>query len=137
MGARSAPLWGREREGRGKRKGKGVAEGDWGTDFGYLEDGSMTPSIGVIQPPGVLVRTVFPPFIQKNGNIRLRNKASPCCAQQTGMHIGCGSTAYSVVTVYGGKERLYTPGVCPALVATPCLASLAITLLIMSMTPSW
>jgi hypothetical protein len=52
------------------------------------------------------------------------------------MHIGCGSTAYSVETVYGGKERLYIPDVCPALVATPCLASLAITLLILSMTPN-
>ena len=30
-----------------------------------------------------------------------------CCAQQTGMHIGCGSTAYSVGTVYGGKGDLY------------------------------
>jgi hypothetical protein len=34
------------------------------------------------------------------------------------MHIGCGSTAYSVGTVYGGKGHLYTPGVCPALLAT-------------------
>ena len=41
------------------------------------------------------------------------------------MHIGCGSTAYSVRTVYEGKGHLYTPGVCPALLATPCLASLA------------
>jgi hypothetical protein len=48
-----------------------------------------------------------------------------CCAQQTGMHICCGSTAYSVETVYGGKGHLYTPGVRPALLATPCLASLA------------
>jgi hypothetical protein len=73
-------LGGWEREGRGKGKRKGVAEGDWKTDFGYLEDGSMALSINVIhkfQPPGVLVRTVFPPFIQKNGSIRLRNKASP------------------------------------------------------------
>ena len=44
------------------------------------------------------------------------------------MHIGCGSTAYSVGTVYGGKGRLYTPGVRPASQATPCLASPAITL---------
>jgi hypothetical protein len=39
----------------------------------------MALSIGVIhkfQPPGVLVRTVFPPFIQKNGSVHLRNKAS-------------------------------------------------------------
>jgi hypothetical protein len=43
-----------------------------------------------------------------------------CCAQQTGMHkLGCGSTAYSVGTVYGGKGHLYTPGVRPASVATP------------------
>jgi hypothetical protein len=48
-----------------------------------------------------------------------------CCAQQTGMHIGCGSTACSVGTVYGGKGRLYTPGVRPASQATPCLVSLA------------
>jgi len=45
------------------------------------------------------------------------------------MHIGCGSTAYSVGTVYGGKGHLYTPGVCPVLLATPRFASLAITLL--------
>jgi hypothetical protein len=59
---------------------RGEGEGDWKTDLGYLEDGSMALSIGVIhkfQPPGVLVRTVFPPFIQKNGSIRFRNKASP------------------------------------------------------------
>jgi hypothetical protein len=31
----------------------------------------------------------------------------------------CGSTAYSVGTVYRGKEHLYTPGVCPGLLATP------------------
>jgi hypothetical protein len=48
-----------------------------------------------------------------------------CCAQQTGMHIGCGSTAYSVGTVYGEKGHLYTPGVCPILLVTPYLASLA------------
>jgi hypothetical protein len=42
-----------------------------------------------------------------------------CCAQQTGMHIRCGSTAYSVGTVYGGKGHLYTSGVRPASVATP------------------
>jgi hypothetical protein len=53
-----------------------------------------------------------------------------CCAQQTGMHMGCGSTAYSVGTVYKGKGHLYTPGVWPVLLATPCLAPLAITLLI-------
>jgi hypothetical protein len=36
------------------------------------------------------------------------------------MHkLGCGSTAYSVGTVYGGKRHLYTPGVRPASVATP------------------
>jgi hypothetical protein len=40
----------------------------------------------------------------------------------------CGSTAYSVGTVYGRKGHLYTPGVCPGLLATPCLASLAINL---------
>jgi hypothetical protein len=40
------------------------------------------------------------------------------------MHIGCGSTACSVGTVYGGKGHLYIPGVCPILLATPCLASL-------------
>jgi hypothetical protein len=69
---------GRKRGGEGEEEG--VAEGDWKTDFGYLEDGSIALSIGVIhkfQPPGVLVRMVFPPFIQKNGNIRLRNKDSP------------------------------------------------------------
>jgi hypothetical protein len=38
-----------------------------------------------------------------------------CCAQQ----IGCGSTAYSVGTVYGEKGHLYTPGICPVLLATP------------------
>ena len=49
-----------------------------------------------------------------------------CCAQQTGMQLfGCGSTAYSVGTVYEGKGHLYTPGVRPALLATPCLTSLA------------
>jgi hypothetical protein len=48
-----------------------------------------------------------------------------CLAQQTGMHIGYGSTAYSVGTVYGGKGHLYTPGVRLALLATPYLASLA------------
>jgi len=41
------------------------------------------------------------------------------------MHIGCGSTACSVGTVYGEKGHLYTPGTRPALLATPCLASLA------------
>jgi hypothetical protein len=41
------------------------------------------------------------------------------------MHIGCGSTAYSVGTVYRGTGRLYTSNVCPALLATPCLTSLA------------
>ena len=35
------------------------------------------------------------------------------------MHIGCESTAYSVGTVHGGKGHLYTPGVRPALLATP------------------
>ena len=40
-------------------------------------------------------------------------------------YTGCGSTAYSVGTVYGGKGHLYTPGVCPGLLATPCIASLA------------
>ena len=48
-----------------------------------------------------------------------------CCAQQTGMHIGCGSTAYPIGTIYEGKGHLYTPGVCPASLAAPCLASLA------------
>jgi hypothetical protein len=38
---------GRER-GRGKGKREGVAEGDWKTGFGYLEDRSMALSIGVI-----------------------------------------------------------------------------------------
>src|SRR2546421_11960176 len=38
---------------------------------------------------------------------------------------GCGSTACSVGTVYGGRGHLYTPGVCPGLLATPCIASLA------------
>jgi hypothetical protein len=41
------------------------------------------------------------------------------------MHIGCESIAYSIETVYGEKEHLYTPGIRPALLATPCLASLA------------
>ena len=45
-----------------------------------------------------------------------------------------GSTAYSVGAVYGGKERLYTPDVCPALVATLYLAPPAI---ILSMTSNW
>src|SRR5271155_1821817 len=40
-------------------------------------------------------------------------------------YTGCGSTAYSVGTVYGGRGHLYTPGVCPGLLATPCIASLA------------
>src|ERR1700756_1566892 len=40
-------------------------------------------------------------------------------------YTGCGSTACSVGTVYGGKGHLYTPGVCPGLLATPCIASLA------------
>src|SRR2546421_10013386 len=40
-------------------------------------------------------------------------------------YTGCGSTAYSVGTVYGGKGHLYTSGVCPGLLATPCIASLA------------
>ena len=62
---------------------------------------------------------------RKECAVRRRAIASLCCAQQTGTHIGCGSTAYSVGTVYGGKGRLYTPDVCPALVATSCLASLA------------
>ena len=63
-----------------RRERRGVAGGDWKTDFRYLEDGSMALSIGVIhkfQPPGVLVGTVFLPFIQKNGSVRWRNKASP------------------------------------------------------------
>jgi hypothetical protein len=40
-------------------------------------------------------------------------------------YTGCGSTACSVGTVYGGKGDLYTPDARPALLATPCLASLA------------
>jgi hypothetical protein len=47
-----------------------------------------------------------------------QNRSIRCCAQQTGMHMCCGSTAYSVGTVYGGKGHLYTPGVRPALLAT-------------------
>ena len=35
-------------------------------------------------------------------------------------YTGCGSTAYSVGTVYGGKGELYTPDARPALLATPC-----------------
>jgi hypothetical protein len=35
------------------------------------------------------------------------------------MHIGCGSSAYSVGTVYGGKGHLYTPGARPVSLATP------------------
>jgi hypothetical protein len=35
------------------------------------------------------------------------------------MHIGCESTAYSVGAVHGGKGHLSTPGVRPALLATP------------------
>ena len=34
-------------------------------------------------------------------------------------YTGCGSTAYSVETVYGGKGDLYTPDARPALLATP------------------
>src|SRR3989440_3037698 len=34
-------------------------------------------------------------------------------------YTGCGSTAYSVGTVYGGKKDLYTPDARPALLATP------------------
>src|SRR5205085_5298203 len=34
-------------------------------------------------------------------------------------YTGCGSTAYSVGTVYGGKGELYTPDARPALLATP------------------
>jgi hypothetical protein len=52
-----------------------------------------------------------------------------CCAQQASMHIDCGNITCSVGTIYGGNGHLYTPGVRPALLATPCLASLAITLL--------
>jgi hypothetical protein len=37
-------------------------------------------------------------------------------------YTGCGSTAYSVGTVYGGKRDLYTPDARPALLATPRLA---------------
>jgi len=33
---------------------------------------------------------------------------------------GCGSTAYSVGTFYGGKGDLCTPDARPALLATPC-----------------
>ena len=58
------------------------------------------------------------------------------------MHIGCGSTAYSVRTVYGGKGRLYSwrspcfaGDALPRLTGDHPVASLAITLLIMSMTP--
>jgi hypothetical protein len=54
-----------------------------------------------------------------------------CCAQQASMHIGCGSTACSVGTIYGGNGYLYTPGVRPALLVTPCLASLAIIVLVL------
>jgi hypothetical protein len=39
-------------------------------------------------------------------------------------YTGCGSTTYSVGTVYGGKRDLHTPDARPASVATPCLASL-------------
>jgi hypothetical protein len=55
---------------------------------------------------------IWPPFPNLAGGY--------CCAQQTGMHIlGCGSTACSVGTVYGGKGHLYTSGVRPTSVATP------------------
>jgi hypothetical protein len=59
------------------------------------------------------------------GSLPLMEVGFVCYAQQTGMHMGCGSTACSVGTVYGGKGHLYTPGVRPALLATPCLGSLA------------
>jgi hypothetical protein len=68
-----------------------------------------------------------------------------CCAQQTGMHIGCGSTAYSVGTVHRGKGHLYTSGVCPALLATPVsphwrrpvAPGVLIGLIGLSTAPSW
>jgi hypothetical protein len=41
------------------------------------------------------------------------------------MHIGCGSTTYFIRTVYRGTGHLYTSGVCPALLVTPYLTSLA------------
>jgi hypothetical protein len=41
------------------------------------------------------------------------------------MHVDCESTAYSVETVYEGKGHLYTPSVCPVLLATSRLVSLA------------
>ena len=34
-------------------------------------------------------------------------------------YTGCGSTAYSVGTVYGGERHLYTPDAHPGLLATP------------------
>src|SRR5947199_4775670 len=52
-------------------------------------------------------------------------------------YTGCGSTAYSVGTVYGGKRDLYTPDARPALLATPCLASLATPWLASLVTPCW
>ena len=46
------------------------------------------------------------------------------------MHmVVCGSTAYSVGTVWRGKGDLYTPDARPALLVTPGLASLAGALL--------
>jgi hypothetical protein len=44
-------------------------------------------------------------------------------------YTGCGSTAYSVGTVYGGKGDLYTPD------ASPCFAGDA--LLVTPCTPRW
>jgi hypothetical protein len=52
-----------------------------------------------------------------------------------GKYVGCGNTACSVGTIYGGNGHLYTSGVRPALLATPCLASLAIILLAPLATP--
>jgi hypothetical protein len=83
-----------------------------------------SPSCPVLTPCALL----FNPTSSATNGSNTTQQARLCCAQQTGMHIGCGSTAYSVGTVYGGKGRLHTPGVRPDLLATPCLASLAITL---------
>ena len=58
---------------------------------------------------------------------KLHLQAASLCLRAADRHAytGCGSTACSIETVYGGKGDLHTLDARPALLGTPSLASLA------------
>ena len=53
------------------------------------------------------------PLVAEPGQYRLLRAADRYA------YTGCGSTAYSMETVYGGERHLYPPDARPALLATP------------------